>query len=113
MSSDQNTDLRDRIAQVLREHPVIPPTYAGDRSLGEKASITAALILPIVDSAVKRGQAEALRDAANDLNARANGPELIAAADRWAGYYSGVRTAIQNEETALRLRAGRIEEETR
>lgn len=53
--------------------------------------------------------AKALREAADDMNARRNGPELIAAADRWGGYYSGVRTAIGNEETALRLRADRIE----
>ncbi|WP_432789262.1 hypothetical protein QYM46_13060 [Brevibacterium sp. K11IcPPYGO002] len=56
-------------------------------------------------------KADALREAADDLNARANGPSLIESADKWAGWYGGVRAAMQSEESALRLRADRIEEE--
>lgn len=61
------------------------------------------------DEAVRQEERErTLREASDDIAARANGPELIAAADKWGGYYSGVRTAMQNEEAALRLRAGAI-----
>ena len=60
-----------------------------------------------------RVKAEALKVAANDVAARANGPELIAAADRWGGYYSGVRTAMQNEESTLRETADRFKQEAR
>lgn len=56
-------------------------------------------------------EADALRKAADDLNARANRPSLIGSADKWAGWYGGVRAAMQSEESALRLRADRIEEE--
>ena len=63
----------------------------------------------------KRAQArreaavKALREAADDMDARANTNELIARADRWEGYYSGVRSSILNETSALRARADRME----
>ena len=63
----------------------------------------------------KRAQArreaavKALREAADDMDARANKNELIARADRWGGYYSGVRSSILYEEAALRHRADRME----
>ena len=53
--------------------------------------------------------AKAVRDAADDIAARANGSALIANADRWGGYYHGMRSGMQNEEQALRIRADRIE----
>lgn len=53
--------------------------------------------------------AKALRDAADDIAARANGSALIANADRWGGYYHGMRSGMQNEEQALRIRADRLE----
>ena len=40
---------------------------------------------------------KALREAADDMDARANNDELIARADRWGGYYTGVRSSILNE----------------
>ena len=52
---------------------------------------------------------KALREAADDMDARANKNELIALADRWEGYYSGVRSSILNETSALRARADRME----
>ena len=52
---------------------------------------------------------KALREAADDMDARANQSELIARADRWEGYYSGVRSSILNETSALRARADRME----
>lgn len=52
---------------------------------------------------------KALREAADDMDARANKNELIARADRWEGYYSGVRSSILNEASALRARADRME----
>ena len=59
---------------------------------------------------VKREAAvKALREAADDMDARANTNELIARADRWEGYYSGVRSSILNETSALRARADRME----
>ena len=59
---------------------------------------------------VKREAAvKALREAADDMDARANQSELIARADRWEGYYSGVRSSILNETSALRARADRME----
>ena len=44
----------------------------------------------------REAKIEALREAADDMDARANKNELIALADRW-GYYSGVRSSILNE----------------
>ena len=52
---------------------------------------------------------KALREAADDMDAKANKNELIALADRWEGYYSGVRSSILNETSALRARADRME----
>ena len=54
---------------------------------------------------------KALREAADDMDARANKNELIALADRWEGYYTGVRSSILNESSALRARADRMETE--
>lgn len=62
------------------------------------------------DRFIAKVKADALREAADDLAARSNAPWLIAAADRWGGYYGGVRIAMQTDEVALRLRADRIEE---
>ena len=59
---------------------------------------------------VKReAKVEALREVADDMDARANKNELIALADRWEGYYSGVRSSILNETSALRARADSLE----
>lgn len=54
-----------------------------------------------------QAKAEALREAADDINARRNEPQLIALDDRWGGYYAGIRTAMENEEFALRDLADR------
>ena len=54
---------------------------------------------------------KALREAADNMDARANKNELIALADRWEGYYSGVLSSILKETSALRARADRIEAE--
>lgn len=63
----------------------------------------------LASPAIAKLKADTLREAADDLHARANGPALIRAVDRWGGYYGGVWTAMQNEESALRLRADAIE----
>lgn len=55
--------------------------------------------------------AKALRDAADDIAARANDSALITNADRWGGYYHGMRSGMQNEEQALRIRADRLEDQ--
>ena len=52
---------------------------------------------------------KALREAADDMDARANKNELIARADRYEGFYAGVRASLQNEESYLRVRAERME----
>ena len=57
----------------------------------------------------REAKIEALREAADDMDARANKNELIARADRWGGYYSGVRSSILNETSALRARADSLE----
>lgn len=62
-----------------------------------------------LSEARREGQIEALREVADDINSRVNDPFLITAADKWAGYYSGIRTAMQVEESALRSLADRIE----
>ena len=54
---------------------------------------------------------KALREAADDMDARANKNGLIAGADRWEGHYSGVLSSILKETSALRARADRIEAE--
>ena len=53
---------------------------------------------------------KALREAADDMDARANKNGLIAGADRWEGYYSGVLSSILKETSALRARADRMAE---
>ena len=53
---------------------------------------------------------KALREAADDMDARANKNELIARADRYEGFYAGVRASILNETLALRARAEQIED---
>lgn len=67
-------------------------------------AVTAALVE--VETSIR---AQALREYAAEVNNRSNGPELIAAADKYAGYYSGLRAAMQNEELVLRHRADCIE----
>ena len=58
---------------------------------------------------VKReAKVEALREAADDMYARANKNELIARADRYEGFYAGIRASILNETSALRDRAEQI-----
>ena len=54
---------------------------------------------------------KALREAADNMDARTNKNELIARADRWEGYYSGVLSSIMKESSALRARADRMETE--
>ena len=54
---------------------------------------------------------KALMEAADDMDARANKNGLIAGADRWEGYYSGVLSSILKETLALRARADRMETE--
>ena len=63
-------------------------------------------------SQVRREAAvKALWEAADDMDARYNKNELIARADRWEGYYSGVLSSIMKESSALRARADRMETE--
>ena len=57
----------------------------------------------------REAKVQALREAADDMNARANGNELIARAERYEGFYAGIRASILNEESALRARADRLE----
>ena len=52
---------------------------------------------------------KALREAADDMDARANKNGLIARGARWEGYYSGVLSSILNETSALRARADSLE----
>ena len=54
---------------------------------------------------------KALREAADDMDARANKNGLIARGARWEGYYSGMLSSILNETSALRARADRMETE--
>lgn len=71
--------------------------------------LAGAVLEAVLPGIIQQAKAEALREAADDINARRNGPELIAAADKWGGYYSGIRTAMENEEFALRARAAQLE----
>lgn len=58
-----------------------------------------------------RGHDAALiENLADDIAARANGEGLIRAADRWGGYYAGVRTSMQDEEQTLRAHAAKLRE---
>ena len=59
----------------------------------------------------REAKVQALREAADDMDARANKNGLIAGADRWEGYYSGVLSSILKETSALRDRAEQIEAE--
>ena len=82
--------------------------YNDDHSKGcpQRAVVEAWLAQVRREAAVK-----ALREAADNMDARANKNELIALADRWEGYYTGVRSSILNESSALHARADRIEAE--
>ena len=57
----------------------------------------------------REAKVQALREAADDMDARANKNGLIARGARWEGYYSGVLSSILNETSALRARADRME----
>lgn len=56
------------------------------------------LLTPEVEAKIA---ARALRDAVADLDRRVNDPALIEAADRYSGYYAGVRSAMQRESQLL------------
>ena len=83
--------------------------YAG--AIGDQAGEDYTTAKADAERGIAKIKADALREAADNLNARANGPSLIESADKWAGWYGGVRAAMQSEESALRLRADWIEEE--
>lgn len=57
----------------------------------------------------RKVKAEALRDAAIDTRRRAEDPDLNELADRYSGYYAGVRSALQAEAEDLDDRADQIE----
>ena len=59
----------------------------------------------------REAKVQALREAADDMDARANKNGLIARGARWEGYYSGMLSSILNETSALRARADRMETE--
>ena len=104
-----------------RDHPRMSGEHQGeDDGLADAIFIAAAptdiaALLAEVERLRAQVQREAavkaLREAADNMDARANKNELIALADRWEGYYTGVRSSILNESSALRARADRMETE--
>ena len=58
-----------------------------------------------------KAQVEALLEQSDELNRLANTKSLIEAADKYAGYYAGVRAARQEDELLTRGRADRIARE--
>ena len=89
-------EMCDRITNYQHEACECPGEYAVRKWLAQVQR----------EAAVK-----ALREAADAMDARANKNGLIAGADRWEGYYSGVLSSILKETSALRARADRIEAE--
>lgn len=78
-----------------------PPTLT---DIGADEMTRAAL-----EAAAPALRAQALRDAADDIERRSSEHALIVAADKWGGYYGGVRAAAQNEAANLRARADEME----
>lgn len=61
------------------------------------------------ESERRKWQAEALRDAATDIEFTAADGSLIALADKHAGYYQGVLSEKQTRSIWLRTRAAELE----
>ena len=75
----------------------------------EAADSTRDVIAKEIAGIRREAAVKALREAADDMDARANGSELIRKAERWKGYYLGVLSSILYEEAAIRHRADRLE----
>lgn len=99
-----NADLAEQIARVLNAEGW---TFEGEHEPGEydecaecRSAVDpiAAAVLPIVDAAVKRGQAEALRDAAQDYGpAQISG--LFLGADGYTKAWLARRADLIEKET--------------
>lgn len=63
MTTD-TTELQERIERILAEHPIQPPTYAGDAPIAVKRRRAAARIAGEVAAEVRAAKTEALREAA-------------------------------------------------
>lgn len=64
--------LQERIERILAEHPILPPTYAGDDPIARKRKRTAARISEEIAAEVRSAQHEAWDEG------------LEAGRDRWA-----------------------------
>ena len=54
--------------------------------------------------------ARALEEAADDIESRRNEPGLVHLDVRYAGYYTGIRSGMESDSKALRVRAAEIRE---
>lgn len=108
-----NTDLTEQIARALysKGHPALEDAWDNPGNLAQAPQWrdrwrkSAAAVLPIVEQAVKRGQAEALRDAAYEF---ADG----AWSDQWiADDVCDDVSAVQSTERWFNARADTIEKE--
>ena len=54
--------------------------------------------------------ARALEEVADDIESRRNEPGLVHLDVRYAGYYTGIRSGMESDSKALRVRAAEIRE---
>ena len=100
MTTPDTTALQERIETALLR--------ATDNG-ADRTEEYAAAVLPIIAAEVRKAQAEALREEAVRISLLADEYRHIEFADRDAGFYAGVRVALQREVGSVRTRADQIE----
>ena len=62
----------------------------------------------MIASVERAAAARALEEAADDIESRRNEPGLVHLDVRYAGYYTGIRSGMESDSKALRVRAAEI-----
>ena len=84
--------------------------YQVGRSLTSEQEFYGAQYDRMIAAIEREAAAKALEEAADGIESRRNEPGLVHLDVRYAGYYTGIRSGMESDSKALRVRAAEIRE---
>ena len=85
-------------------------SYTVGRSLTSEQEVYGDAFDRMIAEVERAAAARALEEAADGIESRRNEPGLVHLDLRYAGYYTGIRSGMESDSKALRVRAAEIRE---